>query len=91
MNDTQKKALEKGMEDATFVDFKCKSGEVWSTYSLNDGSTLKIKTLLKGVARLSGQRDNFGRPVYYVETQNIVTLVSCPKKLIKKPQKPGVS
>ncbi len=89
--ETMKKAMEKGMEDAVIVDYELESGEVWSTYKTSDGSVIKVKTILNGIARLDANRDQFGRPVYVINTQNIVRLVSCPKELIKKPQKPGVS
>ena len=91
MSDIQKKAFEKGLEDAEIVDFELKSGEVWSTYKLGDGSVIKVKTILTGVVRFDSKRDQFGRPVYMLQTNNVVSLVSCPDKLIKRPQKPGVT
>ena len=67
------------------------SGAVWSTYKTSDGSVIQVKTILIGIARMDPNRDQFGRPIYVTNTQNIVRLVSCSKKLIKKPEKPGVS
>ncbi len=57
--------------------------ERWNEYLLEDGSTLKIKTIVTEVARLSGQYDNDGNPVYVVKSGNVV-VASSPEPLKRK-------
>jgi len=53
------------------------SEEQWSAYTLSDGSTIKVKHRLK-----SANPD--GIPIYVVDYDNIVQVVSVPEKLVKK-------
>lgn len=54
------------------VDFKSE-GEQWNLYRLEDGSTLKLKTVLLSVVRLSEYNET-GDPVYQFSAQQIVTV-----------------
>jgi len=54
----------------------------WNTYKLSDGSTIKIKTVLKGVKRLNTFTED-GKPVYAVKADNVVEVVDAPKQLMK--------
>jgi hypothetical protein len=60
-----------------------RSEEPWCTYTLSDGSTIKVKHKLKSAKRL-GKYSPDGIPVYVVDCDNIVQLVSVPEKLIRK-------
>ena len=60
--------------------------EDWNIYKLEDGTTLKIKIILKGVRRLNRYNPD-GTPVYIVASQNIVSTPKVPKKLMKPPAK----
>jgi len=59
--------------------------ESWNTYILEDGTTLKLKTVLAEVLRVDGVYDpNTGNPMYVVNA-NPVLSVNAPDKL-KKPK-----
>ncbi len=55
----------------------------WSTYTLSDGSTIKVQHKLKSAKRLEKHSPD-GLPVYVVDYDNIVQVVSVPDKLAKK-------
>ena len=57
--------------------------EIWSAYTLSDGSTIKVKHKLKSAKRLD-EYSSDGIPIYVVDYDNIVQVVSVPEKLIKK-------
>jgi hypothetical protein len=52
----------------------------WSTFRLADGSTIKVKLVVKGAKRLNKYSDD-GLPVYTVETEPIVQVVDVPEEL----------
>jgi hypothetical protein len=54
----------------------------WNTYKLSDGSTIRMKTVPKGVKRLNTFTAE-GKPVYAVKADNIVEVIDAPKKLMK--------
>jgi hypothetical protein len=60
--------------------------KLWHRYSLSDGSTIKVKYNLKSAKRLEKLSPD-GMPLYVVESDNIVQVVSAPLELIKKPKK----
>jgi hypothetical protein len=55
----------------------------WSMYTLSDGSTIKVQHKLKSAKRLEKYSPD-GLPVYVVDYDNIVQVVSVPEKLTKK-------
>lgn len=57
--------------------------EYWSTYILEDGSQIKIKTVVHEILRVDGQYDPEGNPVYLVKSQQVVS-VDAPEELRKK-------
>lgn len=57
--------------------------EPWCTYTLSDGSTIKVKHKLKRAKRLDKYSSD-GIPIYVVDYDNIVQVVSVPEKLAKK-------
>ena len=59
--------------EAVSVDFEAKS-EPWSTIELEDGSVIKLRTIVTGIVRLEGEFDPTGAPVYSV-TQNTILRV----------------
>jgi len=69
------------MEEVDFDTIK----EEWNEYKLKDGTTLKIKIVLIKVVR-GDTYDQFGDPVYMVNTQNIVKVTNVPKNLKKSPE-----
>jgi hypothetical protein len=60
-----------------------RSEEQWSTYTLSDGSKIKVQHKLKSAKRLEKYSPD-GLPVYVVDYNNIVQVVSVPEKLTKK-------
>jgi len=59
--------------------------EQWFTYTLSDGSTIKVKHKLKSAKRLEKYSPD-GIPIYVVDYDNIVQVVSVPERLTKKPK-----
>ena len=57
------------------------------TFTLSDGSRIKVKHKLKSAKRLE-QYSPDGIPIYVVDYDNIVQVVSVPEKLIKKSKEP---
>ena len=65
------------------------SEDPWCTYTLSDGSTIKVKHKLKSAKRLEKYSPD-GIPIYVVDYDNIVQVVSVPEKLIKKSKESSV-
>jgi len=68
---------------------KLENKEHWHTYTLSDGSTIKVKHKLKSAKRLDEYSPD-GIPIYVVDYDNIVQVVSVPEKLIKKSKESSV-
>ena len=67
------------------LDFK-EVEENWNTYNLSDGTTLKVKLVLRGVKRLKNFEPD-GSPIYVINTINVVRAVDIPPELKAKPKK----
>lgn len=74
------------LAEAADVDWK-EENERWNTYKLSDGTTLKIKLVLKGVKRLLKHLSD-GTPIYMIISDNIVRAVDVPRELKAKPKEP---
>jgi len=59
------------------------ANESWNQYLLDDGSVLKLKTVVTNIVRLEGVYDNEGNPVYVVKSGNVITATP-PEHLRKK-------
>lgn len=57
--------------------------EDWNEYDLDDGSTIRMKTVVAEVFRIEGHYDNDGNPAYYVKSANMIVTKS-PDQLRKK-------
>ena len=57
--------------------------EHWNLYTLVDGTTLKLKTVLAEVLRVDGEYAPNGDPLYVVNASTIVSSVS-PEHMKKK-------
>jgi len=66
--------------DAGAQHVESKEEERWSTFRLGDGSTIKVKLVVKGAKRLNKYAAD-GMPVYTVDTENIVRVVDVPEVL----------
>ena len=78
------KILQRDLEEAEDIDF-IEEKENWNAYKLKDGTTLKIKLVLRGVKRLKKWSAD-GTPVYLTNTTNIVRGIDVPKQLKNKPK-----
>jgi hypothetical protein len=65
------------------IDFETEK-EGWNIYKLQDGTTLKLKTVISSIIRLKGEYDGAGNPVYLVNAAPAIAADS-PEKLKKKP------
>jgi hypothetical protein len=59
------------------------STEHWNQYLLDDGTVIKIKTVLTKVLRVDNKYDNEGNPLYITQTTNIVS-ADAPEGLRRK-------
>ncbi len=59
--------------------------EHWNVYRLSDGSTLKVKLVLRGVKRLKRYEPD-GSPIYVINSINVVRAVDVPEELKAKPK-----
>lgn len=73
------------LEGSVDLDFK-EVEENWNTYTLSDGTTLKVKLVLRGVKRLKNYEPD-GSPIYVINTINVVRAVDIPLELKAKPKK----
>ena len=71
--------------DAEGLEVRFKSNrEEWNEYSLEDGSSLRMKAVVSEIIRLNGEYDAEGNPVYIVKSANML-VVKSPDNLKKKP------
>jgi hypothetical protein len=68
------------------LDFK-EVEENWNTYTLSDGTTIKVKLVLRGVKRLKRYEPD-GSPIYVINSINVVRSVNVPPDLKAKPKEP---
>lgn len=76
--------MQKDLMEAEDIDFE-EDKENWNTYKLADGTTLKIKLVLRGVKRLKKFAPD-GNPMYVINATNVVRMVGVPKELRMKPK-----
>ena len=66
------------------LDIRFKSvREDWNEYDLEDGSTVRMKTVVTDVIRLEDIYDREGNPVYTIKSGNMV-VIKAPDNLKKK-------
>jgi len=59
--------------------------EHWNSYTLSDGTTLKVKLVLRGVKRLKRYEPD-GSPIYVINSINVVRALNVPVELKAKPK-----
>jgi hypothetical protein len=67
-----------------------KQEKQWNTYKLRDGSTIKVKHVLRAVRQLPAYGPD-GAPIYSAVSDSIVQLVDFPEELRKKPEEKQLS
>lgn len=73
------------LKNAVEVDFSDEQ-EFWNEYKLEDGTTLKVKLVLRGVKRLARYEPD-GTPVYVINSMNVVRALNVPPEIKAKPKK----
>ncbi len=73
------------LKDAVEIDFSAEK-EFWNEYKLEDGTTLKVKLVLRGVKRLTRYEPD-GTPVYVINSMNVVRAINVPSEIKAKPKK----
>ena len=73
------------LRSSPLISDKAERGKVleedgWSSYNLGDGSTIKVKMIVKGAKRLNKFSDD-GFPIYTVNVEPIVQVVHVPEEL----------
>ena len=48
--------------------------EFWNTYTLEDGSVVRIKLVAQEILRVDGMWDTDGNPVYVVRSTNVTSV-----------------
>jgi hypothetical protein len=71
------------MVDATDVPV-AESTEKWSEFTLEDGTVIRMKATLVSAARVKGEYDSQGNPVYVMNLASAIGFASVPEKLLKK-------
>lgn len=61
------------------------ANEPWAQYTLEDGTTVKVKIVLLEVVRLKAHNEVTGDPIYQFQFQQIIGTVS-PDSMKRKPQ-----
>jgi predicted RNA-binding protein with PUA domain len=65
------------------IDFDVEK-ENWNVYKLEDGSKLKMRSVVAQIIRIENEYNPQGDPIYLVNSQNIVS-ADVPDHLKKKP------
>ena len=73
---------QKDLMEAVNLDFT-EEEEYWNIYKLADGTTLKVKLVLRGVKRLNRFNPD-GTPMYLIQSQSIVRTTEIPEELMQK-------
>ena len=66
------------------IDFS-EENESWNSYKLGDGTTLKVKLVLRGVKRLKKYSSD-GKPIYIIQSQNVVRTLNISEEIKAKPK-----
>jgi len=56
--------------------------EDWNEYQVNDGTIIRMKSIVTNIAKLPDKYDKDNNPVYIVKSSNVVS-ISVPDKLKK--------
>jgi hypothetical protein len=62
------------------------STERWSEFTLQDGTIMRVKATILSAARIDGQYDQAGNPMYVTNVTPVMTIVNVPERYRKKIQ-----
>jgi hypothetical protein len=57
--------------------------EHWNEYLVNDGSVIRLKTVVTDILKVEGQYDADGNPAYFVKSSQVVSV--SPSERARKP------
>lgn len=83
MKKIQKTAPNGVLSDATELEVQS-ADERWSTFTLEDGATIKIRPTALSIWRFDNHRDPDGNPIYQAQVQLIQVLSPNPDLQAKK-------
>lgn len=69
-------------KDAVLMNIQ-RNDERWNVYELDDGATVKLRTLVTEIWRIENEFDAEGNPIYVIKSKN-VTDVTVPDNLKRK-------
>lgn len=72
-----------GEVEAVDIDYESPNEE-WRDYELDDGATLKVKTIVNKIFRFEDVHNELGEPVYQISTENMIRAVDIPEDKIGK-------
>ncbi len=87
MAEMQVALTQEDMADAENLQIK-EENEFWNTYTLSDGSVMKVKIVITNVKRLKKYQPD-GSPIYLIQSQNVLRMDSIPKELMGKAIQPS--
>lgn len=76
-----------GEVEAVDLDFEAPE-EDWRHYELEDGTELKVKTVVNKIYRFENVYNDVGNPIYEISTQNIVRATGVAEDLREEPPMP---
>jgi hypothetical protein len=84
MVERKTKALLNGKQvDAMDVPI-AESTERWSEYTLEDGTSVRMKLNVVGFLRIDGEHDQAGNPMYQTNVAPVMVVVDVPDRLKKR-------
>lgn len=60
------------------------ANERWSEATLEDGTVIRVKTVVSSAVRVDGHYDMEGNPLYLIKSSPAVAIVSVPDRLRRK-------
>jgi hypothetical protein len=57
--------------------------EHWNEYVVNDGSVIRLKTVVTDILKVEGQYDANGNPAYFVKSSQVISV--SPSERARKP------
>lgn len=72
------------MRDAVSVEVK-KTSEPWTEYELEDGSVLKLRSVLLDCTRVENEYDPEGNPIYLLRVNGVLNVIA-PQSLKQRKQ-----
>lgn len=83
--DERRRKVRLGNDDAEALEMPFQNiAEHWNEYLLNDGSVLRLKSVVTEILKIADRYDTEGNPVYMVKSAQVVSV--SPSDRAKKPE-----